>query len=257
MERFLKSILREAGKKALSWFKSQDLISLRGTSKEITTKYDKLLDEFFIRKIQTRYPAHNILTEESGFLKGNSHYLWIIDSLDGSSNFANKNPLFSLCIALFKEKTPLMGGIFAPAISEFYFAQRREGAFLNGKRIKVSGVKGLKESYLLYCEGNEKRKKKFLNLLREIYPQVTEVRKIGSAGLEIAWVASGRADGFFTTKIDPWDIGAGIILIEEAGGKVTNFQGEPWQIKRENLIFTNSKIHQDLKRLVESYEIKK
>jgi len=253
LEEFLKSIVSEAGKKLLFFFKKEkSLFSLRGTSKQIVTKYDKMTDKFLIKKIKSKFPKDGILTEESGWVKKNLNSLWIIDSLDGSGNFANGNPLFSVNVAyLFKEKI-IFGVIFAPVLNEFYFTKKGEGAFLNGKRIKVSKIDSLKKSYVVYCDGSEKNRKRVTKILARVYPKVTELRKIGSAGIETAWVASGRADAYFTTKIDPWDVAAGILLVREAGGEVSDFLGKDWQIKRSNLLFSNKLIHKKIQKLLKN-----
>lgn len=253
VEKFIQRLAKKAGKKLLYYFQTDNsLISLRGTSKQIVTKYDKLIDRLIIKEIREKFPDHSILSEESGFLKKKKEFLWVIDSLDGSGNFANNNPLFSLCIALCLKTEPFLSVIYAPVINEFYFAKKFNGAYLNEKKIRVSKIDNLKESYIVYCEGNEKRKKRIAKIFSTLYPKVTELRKIGSAGLEIAWTASGRADGYFTTKIDPWDVAAGVLLIQEAGGKVTNFQGESWQLRRSDLIFSNGLIHKGFQKILKN-----
>lgn len=253
VEKFIQSTIKEAGKILLRYFKKEsNLISLRGTSKEIVTKYDKMIDQFLIKRIKREFPDHSILSEESGFIKGKKEFLWIIDSLDGSSNFANKNPLFSICLCLCLKNEPFLSAIYAPAINEFYFAKKFNGAYLNGKRIRVSKIDNLKESYIVYCEGNEKRRKRIANLFSKIYPRVKELRKLGSAGLETGWLAKGAVDGYFTTKIDPWDVASGVLLVKEAGGKVSGFKGDLWQIKKMDLVFSNSKIHSPLQKLLKN-----
>lgn len=251
VEKFIQKLAKKAGKKLLYYFEKENrLISLRGTSKEIVTKYDKIIDKLIIKEIRENFPDHSILSEESGLLKRKEEFLWVIDSLDGSGNFANNNPLFSLCIALCLKKEPFLSVIFAPAIDEFYFAKKFNGAYLNNKEIEVSKIGDLKKSYIVYCEGNEKSKTRIAKIFSTLYPKVTELRKIGSAGIEIAWTAAGRVDGYFTTKIDPWDVAAGVLLIEEAGGKVTNFQGGNWQLKRSDLVFSNNLIHKKLQKVL-------
>lgn len=251
MEKFLKQITKEAGKKLLFWFKEgDDLAALRGDTKEIVTKYDKAIDKFLFEEVERNYPKHSILTEESGLRDKKSDFLWIIDSLDGSGNFANKNPFFSVCVALLRNGKLCLGAIFAPALDEFYFAKKGEGAFLNEKRIHVSNIDKLGDSYVVYCEGNEKNREKLAKSLLRIYPKVKDLRKIGSAGIETTWIATGRADGYFTTKIDPWDVAVGVLLVEEGGGKVSNFEGDLWHPHRSNLIFSNGKIHPKLINLL-------
>ena len=246
-EEFIKKVVISAGKKALSFFKKdKSLIFLRGQSKEVVTKYDKILDQLIIKEIEKFFPNDSILTEESGFLSKSKENLWIVDSLDGSSNFANQNPLFSISIAYFKNKIPILAAVFAPALNEFYFAKKRKGAFLNGKRIFVSKVKNLRESYIVYCEGGEKNRERVAKILSKIFPKVKDIRKIGSAGIESCWVAAGRVDAFFTTQIEIWDVAAGILIVKEAGGKVTDFFGKKWKLKMQDLLFTNKFLHQKI-----------
>ncbi len=250
-KRLIKNMAKEAGNELMSLFrKDKKLITLRGSSKEIVTKYDKIIDKLIIKRIKEHFPKDNILTEESGSLKGNSEFLWIVDSLDGTGNFANQNPLFSVCIALLEKKKLLFGAIYAPTIKEFYFAEKGKGAFLNSKPIQVSKIKSLKSSYLFYCEGGENNRLRTKKIISALYPKVADIRKIGSAGIEIAWLAAGRGECFWTTRIDPWDIAAGVLLIREAGGKVTDFKGNPWQVKKSDFLFSNGKIDDQILKLV-------
>jgi len=243
-EEFIKKLTISAGKKALNFFKKdKSLISLRGQSKEVVTKYDKILDKFIINQIEKFFSKDSILTEESGLIQKRKENLWIVDSLDGSSNFANQNPFFSISIAFFQDKKPILGAVFAPALNEFYFAKRGKGAFLNGKRIFVSKIKNLNESYIVYCEGAEKNRKRVAKILSKIFPKVKDVRKIGSAGIESCWVACGKVDAYFTTQIEIWDVAAGILIVKEAGGKRTNFDGKNWKIEKQDLLFTNGFLH--------------
>jgi len=122
---------------------------------------------------------------------------------------------------------------------------------LNGRRIRVSDIADLSQSYILYCEGGEKDRSKTGGIVTKIYPYVMDMRKLGSAGLEIAWVAAGRGEAYFTTRIEPWDVAAGTLLIQEAGGEVTDFQGDSWELQTSDLLFSNGKVHQKLLDLIE------
>jgi myo-inositol-1(or 4)-monophosphatase len=134
-EAFIKKLTISSGKKALIFFKKdKSLISLRGQSKEVVTKYDKILDKFIINQIEKFFPKDSILTEESGLIKKSKENLWIVDSLDGSSNFANQNPFFSISIAFFQNKKPILGAVFAPALGEFYFAKKKKGSFFKWEK---------------------------------------------------------------------------------------------------------------------------
>ncbi len=253
MKNFAINLVKKAGDALMRYFfGSYKLFGIRGSVKEVTTKYDKIIDRLIIQEITKKYSTHSLLTEESGLLRRDSDWLWIVDSLDGTVNFACGNPLFSICLALMRGKELILGSVCAPAISEFYFAQKGKGAFLNGRRIKVSKTKDLQKSYIYLCEGGEKNRIRTKKILNKLYPNVTDLRKLGSAGIEAAWVAAGKGDGYVTTKIEPWDVAAGVLLVREAGGRVTNFQGKSWMPERNNLIFSNKKIHKGLQELVKN-----
>lgn len=252
VEKFIKKLTKEAGDLLFGYFKKEKkLIGLRGTSKEIVTKYDKIVDKYIIQKIQKEFPDHSILSEEGGLISKKKEFLWIVDSLDGSGNFANQNPFFSVSISFCLKNDPFLGAIYAPALGEFYYAKKFNGAFLNNQPISVSKINKLKESYILFCEGGERNKRRIAKIFGEIYPKVTELRKLGSAGIEIGWVAKGAIDGYFTTKIYPWDVSAGVLIIKEAGGVVSDFQGQEWQIKKSDLLFSNPFIYKKLQKLLQ------
>lgn len=251
MRNFLENLIKEAGDRLRDSFRrDQKLIGLRKSSKEAATIYDKQSDEFIVGQIRRNYPDHSVLSEEGGFKKGDSDYLWIVDSLDGTSNFANQNPLFSVCITLMKGEQLILGAVYAPAIEELYIAEKGKGAFLNDKKIKVSEVSEIGKSYLVFCEGGEKDRQRFVKIIDKIYPEAIDVRKIGSAGIETSWVASGKCDAYFTTKIEPWDVAPGVLLVQEAGGKISDFKGNSWQNKTSDLVFSNKKLHPQVLNLI-------
>lgn len=261
-------IIKKVGKFLKANFaKHRTLTQQRGTVKETVTRYDKLADRMIIKEIRKHYPSHNILTEESGFFDNKSQYTWIVDSLDGTSNFASSNPLFATSIALSrlpslgKDEQIILGIIFSPITRELFVAAKGKGAFLNGKSIKVSDVDKLSQSYILVCEGGERKRSRPAQIYKKLLPKTKDTRKLGSAALECAYVASGRFDGYATTKIEPWDIAAGALLVEEAGGKMSDFRGRKWNFSarggsamggKTDLIFSNSKIHSALVKMLKS-----
>ena len=247
----MEDLARKAGDVLIKHFRQDySLFSLRSTAKEASVRYDKDVDRLIIAEIKRHYPHHSLLTEESSFLQGDPDWLWIVDSLDGTGNFANFNPFFSVCIALMHKSELLLGTMYAPAINEFYFAEKGKGAYLNGGRIRVSDITDLSQSYIFYCEGGEKDRSKTGKIISRVYPHVMDMRKLGSAGLEIAWVATGRGEAYFTTKIEPWDVAPGVLLIQEAGGEVSGFHGDSWKLQTSDLLFSNGKVHQELLDLV-------
>lgn len=247
----IESVARKAGDALMKHFRRDwALLKERNTAKEAATKDDEEVDSLIIEEIRRYYRRHSLLTEERGFLKGDPDWLWIVDSLDGTGNFANFNPLFSVCIALMHRSELLLGAIYAPAIDELYLAEKGKGAYLNGVKIQVSDVSDLGQSYILYCEGGDKDRGRTGQLLHKVYPHVTDIRKLGSAGLEAAWVAAGKREAYFTTRIEPWDVAAGVLLVQEAGGKVSDFQGNLWQPQTGDLLFSNGKLHQTILSLL-------
>jgi len=240
MDKFIKSLARRAGKKLYQYFKKeQRLISVRENNKEIVTRYDKATDRYLLEQIEKRYPTHSILSEESGFHKKQSDFMWIVDALDGTQNFANNNPLFAINLGIAKNKEMFLGVVYLPVLDELYFAEKGSGAFLNGRSIKVSSNQNIDKSYGVWCPGAATDRSKLNQLFSGFYPEVMDLRKLGSGGVETAWVASGRSDFYFVPEVDPWDIAPGVLLVEEAGGKVSDFQGENWQLERGNLLFSN------------------
>ncbi|RLC94663.1 MAG: inositol monophosphatase [Chloroflexi bacterium] len=240
----IERLSKEAGEALMRHFRKEaHLVSLRSSAKEAITTYDRMADSLIVGRIKEAYPEHSLLTEESGFLAGDPDWLWIVDSLDGTGNFANWNPLFSVCIALMHLNELVLAAVYAPAIDELYLAEKGNGAYLNNARISVSEVSRLGESYLLYCEGAERDRARTGRTLNRVYPQAIDIRKLGSAGLETAWVAAGRAEAYFTTSIDPWDVAAGVLLVSEGGGKVSDFRGSEWRAERSDLLFSNGRVH--------------
>lgn len=243
---FAVKVAKKAGKYLLDNFeKHPKLIKERGMAKEIVTKYDKVSDKIIKEELIKKY-SYNLLTEESGFIAvgpDESKRTWIVDSLDGSSNFALGNPFFSVSIALMKRSEIVLGVVYAPFLKELYTVEKNKGAFLNGKRVHVSKIKELKKAYLLSCEGGEKTNKRVAKINSVLHPKVKDMRKLGSGALEGAWVACGRADAYITTKIYPWDVASAVLLVKESGGEVTDFKGNPWKPKQTDLIFSNEKIH--------------
>lgn len=257
MKSLMETLIKRGGMLLLSHFReSEELLRMRTSAKEAATEYDKIVDRMLIEDIKAVFPDHSILSEEGGFLNVGDDWLWIIDSLDGTGDFANWNPFFAVCMALLHKGELVLGSIYAPAIDELYIAERGNGASLNGRRIGVSDVSLLGESYLFYCEGGEKDRKRTGAIMAAVYPHVRDVRKLGSAGLETAWVAAGKGEAYFTTAIEPWDVAPGVLLVEEAGGMVTDFSGNPWKPETGDLVFSNGKVHSRLLELVDAGDTK-
>ncbi len=247
------SIAEKAGKRLLKSFRKEDPLE-RGTVKEVKVVYDIVSDKIIRNEIESRFPGYSYVTEETGFVDKKSDYLWIIDPLDGTSNFADQNPLFAVSISLWHRGEPVLGVIEAPMMMERFAAVRDRGSYhydLMRKRVKkaeVSCVTRASSAYGVYCEGGVKNKKKSLELMERYYMQIKDTRKLGSAALELAFVGMGRSESYMTTGISLWDIASGILFVREAGGDILHFDGTPYNWKefkhrkKFDLLATNGKV---------------
>ena len=223
----------KAGRVLLEHFKENEPIS-RGTPKEVKAMVDEIADEIIQKELEARFPDHSYLTEETGRVEKNSAYRWIIDPVDGTGNFVNSNPFYAISLFLCRGAEPVLGLIEAPSLQERYWAVKGEGAWVmdletgERKRAQVSATRELQQSYLVCCEGGVKDRKRVLSHLDRYYAEVKDMRKLGSAALESAWVGLGRADAYITHEISIWDVAAGMLFVEEAGGVNLHFQGTPW-----------------------------
>lgn len=215
----------------------------RSLSKEVTSSNDYEADKIIIDLISERCPNHNLLTEETGLIDHGSPYTWVIDPLDGSSNFLNLNPFFAVSVCLTYENTPITGVVFSPFLEEFAVARKGHGCTVNGQRISVSKTNEFANTYIVGCPGGEKHNRRFAALEYALHSQIKDFRKIGSAAVECYMVAAGRVDAFTTLQISPWDVAAGILCVEEAGGKVTDFNGNPWNLEKTDLLVSNNLMH--------------
>jgi myo-inositol-1(or 4)-monophosphatase len=247
------SAAKEAGDYLLANFRKDAMLTKeRGVSKEIVTKYDHEADRMIVEMLSKSFPSHNILTEESGLIDRKGRLTWHVDSLDGTGNYANSNPFFSVSIALLDGDKPLLAVVYAPFLGELYTAERGKGSFRDGKRIRVSQISDIGKSYIVACEGGSKTNKRMSKLFDAIYPDVKDMRKIGSAAIEGALVASGRADAYATLDIYSWDVAAAVLLVTEAGGRVTDFGGKPWKAGQSDVLMSNGLLHDQLLKRVEN-----
>ncbi len=219
-----------------------------GQETNLVTEIDKASEAMIIKKIKQHYPSHDILAEESGDHKVKSEYRWVIDPLDGTTNYTHGLPIFSVSIGVEFNGSIVAGVIYDPNTDEMFTAEKGNGAYLNGKRIHVSSCDTLINSLLVtgfpynVKDNPGKVVEHFVNLLME----GQGVRRLGSAAIDLAYVAAGRLDGFWEVFLNPWDKAAGILLVEEAGGTVSDFKNAPGSIYDKNTLATNGKIHQQM-----------
>ena len=215
----------------------------RSLSKEVTSSNDHEADRIILDLLGRDCPDHNLLTEETGLVDKGSPYTWIVDPLDGSSNFLNHNPFFAVSICLAYENKPITGVILSPFIEEMVVARKGQGCTLNGRPVTVSTTSELARTYVVGCPGGEKNNVRFAEMEYALHQQIKDFRKIGSAAVECYMVAAGRVDAFTTLNISSWDVAAGVLAAEEAGGRVSDFNGRPWTLEKSDLLVSNGLVH--------------
>lgn len=240
---------KAAGKILANKFGSVNSINYKKV-KDIVTEADIEAENKIISIIKKSFPSHSILAEESGRIKQKSDFLWVIDPLDGTVNFARGIPLFGVSIALQYKEEIILGAIFVPKAKELFFAEKGKGAYLNGKKIRVSNVIDMSRAMYYFNDFNVgiEKENDFLNeqklkLTQKFSGKVLRFRCLGSAVIELASLACGRIDAYSMIKFGYWDIAAGKIIIEEAGGKMTDFNGKPVNIDCKNILASNGKLH--------------
>ncbi|MBN1867317.1 inositol monophosphatase [Candidatus Sumerlaeota bacterium] len=222
---------------------------------DLVTVADKKAERAIVRCIRRAFPDHAILAEESGATEGaDSDYRWVIDPLDGTTNFAHTVPIFSTTLAVQFRGETLMGLVVDVTRDEWFFAQRGGGAFLNGRRIHVSSQRKLAQSVLATGFPHSRRRNvdHFMKMVGEFLMRSHGVLRLGAASIDLAWVACGRMEGFWEEHLQPWDVAAGILLVEEAGGRSTNFKGRRSSIFDSDFAASNGSIHRELLRTIES-----
>jgi len=248
----LKSVLMraayESGKLMKEFSTRNFSISSKDEANNLVTEVDHASEKLIIGIIREEFPDHHILTEESGDLPMDSNYKWIVDPIDGTVNFANGIPLCCVSIGIEKDGEMIMGAVYNPFINEFFFAEKGKGATLNdqpisvSKKTKVGGsllVTGFPYKYIEQENGP-------LDIFGRFIKAGVPVRRLGSAAIDLCWVACGRFDGYFEHFLNPWDSAAGFLMVEEAGGKVTGFEGQPFSPYNYKIIATNGLIHDEI-----------
>jgi len=252
----LKNVLLQAvlaGGHEMQRFMDTDYItSNKEGINNLVTEADHASEKVIMDLIKTSFPEHHILSEEIGEIIQDSNYKWIIDPIDGTVNFAHGIPICCVSIGIEQDGKMIMGAVYNPFMNELYFAEKGQGATLNEKKIRVSKkeklinacmVTGFPYTYLDMPNGP-------LQVFERFIRQGIPVRRLGSAAIDLCWVAAGRFDGFYEHKLQAWDSAAGFIIVEEAGGKVTDLKGDVYSPYQPGIIASNGIIHDELVRAV-------
>ena len=243
----------EAGAKELQrFFNGEFKITNKEGINNPVTEADHAAEKAIFEVIKKDFPDHFILSEEAGEIKMDSEYKWIIDPIDGTINFANNIPICCVSIGVEHKGKMIMGAVYNPFMNEFYFAEKAVGAWLNDKKLTVTKKDKVINSCLVtgfpytYLDAPNGPLQVFEKLIRKGVP----VRRLGSAALDLCWLAAGRFDGFYEHKLQAWDSAAGFLIVEEAGGKVTDFNGNYYSVYQPHILATNGLIHDELLQII-------
>jgi myo-inositol-1(or 4)-monophosphatase len=234
---------KDAGKVILENYENIGKLKFK-SPRSIVTKVDILSEKAIVDRIKKEYPLHNILAEEKSSRNNGSRFTWIIDPIDGTTNFVSKIRDFAVSIALAEDDEIMMGIVYNPVTRDMYFAEKYNGAFKNGVKLHVSKKTKFDESILAYSLPSDiKISRKALSIISKTFGTFRGVRNNGSAALTICYIADRQFDIYFTLHIKPWDAAAAKLVLEEAGGKATNLKGKMWQPGDDNIVATNGALH--------------
>jgi myo-inositol-1(or 4)-monophosphatase len=246
-------LLRLAGNRLRGHYGRVKTIQYKGgAATNLVTNADQDVELYIKRKIQKQFPTDAILAEESEIENARAPRRWIIDPLDGTTNFAHSFPFFSISIGVEIEGEIVLGGVYNPIQEEFFFAKKGGGSRLNGKRIHVSETTALERSMLAtgFPYTVHEHPEQSLPYFNAMIRRAQAVRRNGSASLDLCHLAMGRYDGFFEVELNPWDTAAGVLILKEAGGMVTNFDGQTYSIYGKDLTASNGRIHRQMTEIL-------
>jgi myo-inositol-1(or 4)-monophosphatase len=247
---------RAAGSLQKERFGGAFAINFKGET-NLVTEVDQACEALIVETIRNRHPGHDILAEENDYASLRSGFTWVVDPLDGTTNYAHGIPWFCVSIALEIENVIGIGVIYHPMMEQLFTVVKGEGAFLNGERLSVSHRAPLRQGLLAtgfpYDRATDPDNN-FDNFFK-FQMAARAVRRFGAAALDLAYVATGRLDGFWESKLHPWDVAVGALLVEEAGGVVTGYDGEPYDIRNHRIVASNGRIHREMLAILAAEEI--
>ena len=255
-ERTLIALLQEAGEILKEGYFGQKRVYKKG-SVDLVTEYDKKIEEFLKPRVAELFEGFEVVAEESfeGEIPPKAIF---IDPIDGTTNFVHQIAYTCISVGVWEDGRPLEGAIYNPILDELFWARRGEGAYLNGQRIEVAPTKELIDALLAtgfpYTKTQKGRDFRFvIESMERLLPHTRDIRRLGSAAVDLSYVACGRFAGFYEVNLKPWDVAAGILMVEEAGGIVTNHLGEPYRFG-DIIVATNGHIHRQLLRHLGSWD---
>jgi myo-inositol-1(or 4)-monophosphatase len=244
-----------AGEIQMARFGSELQIEKKGTI-DLVTEIDVEVERMFRALIADRFPEHAVLAEEMGQTGAGARHRWVFDPLDGTTNYAHGIPIFCSTLALEIDGVPSVAAVYDPNRRELFTAERGVGAWLNGKPLRVSQSRTLIDSVLVtgfpYDIREPQRMREILTLFTGFLGQARAIRRLGSAAIDLCWVAAGRMDGFWEQALKAWDVMGGALIVEEAGGRVTGLDGSPWDAHQGHVLASNGHIHDAMLRIAQS-----
>ena len=258
MIEFVKQTAIRAGLFALSEQRRLDTSAIysKETAKDLVTDTDRAVEQLIVSELEKRFPGYGIYGEEFGHSNTNSEYCWLIDPIDGTASFIHGLPNWAISIGLHKNGVPVLGVVYSPVMNKLYYAETGKGSWCNGEKLSVSPYQKLSDvidSTGIACIRSEWTEENNLKFLSRIAPKVVDFRKYGSAALDCCSVASGQLGAYWELKLEPYDYGAGELIVTEAGGRVSDLYGKN-NYPEHGIIFTNSSIHDEI--LQEFYDYK-
>jgi len=248
---------KEAGRIQMLHFGRSHQVEYKGDINPVT-EVDTLCDQAIMQMIFNVFPDHDLLTEESSFKKKGSPWRWIIDPLDGTTNYFHGYPCFCVSIGLEVEGEMTLGVVYNPILDELFYAEKGEGAYLNRDRIYVSCEDHLSQGFLCTGFPYDVRENAdfYLSYFRQFMIKSFAIRRPGSAAIDLCYLAAGRFDGFWELNLHAWDMAAGSLIVTEAGGKVTDLQEKPFNIYEEEILASNGLIHQEMFEVIREVNAK-
>jgi myo-inositol-1(or 4)-monophosphatase len=242
---------KEAGAILRQGLEQGPTIEFKGV-KNLVTDIDRRSEETIADLVRRKLPHHSVVCEEGTRLEGDSGYRWLVDPLDGTTNYAHGYPCFSVSIGVEKDGEMLFGLVYDPNLEELFTAERGNGAFLNDKRLQVSAIGALPDALLATGFPNDVAgtTQNNLDYFVRFMKRAQGVRRPGSAALDLCYVAAGRFDGFWELKLYPWDMAAGSLMVTEAGGRVTDLRGGPHSLSNPQIVASNGLLHEEMLRVL-------
>jgi len=241
---------KEAGKILVDGFNIIHTVEMK-TKHDLLTEMDLRSEKCILSILRENFPDYSIYSEEMGKGVKDSEYMWVVDPLDGTTNYSIKNPFFDVSIALLRKGNPVLGVVYAPFTGEMFQAESGKGAYLNGKKIHVSNESDVSKLLIAYCHNNDKRNmKRIIEVFGRIKPLPIDFNRMRAGALELAFVAAGRLGCYLSCGFHSYDVAAGVLLVREAGGRVTDFKGGEWHPGSSDILATNGIVHEKLLKLL-------